>query len=207
MAESLTVLWSDPPWPASLRGYICTSKKMRNDQTLSRHGHISLNSINGTYADGCRSLKMSCHLCQLQSYHIRGQKGEEPNGLVLCDVMGLGEGETTGLTLHDTLAVIKGHAPERYKVRQGKPLDYVHRAWKLAGWHSVHPAHPTVQHTPCNIPVKDMFRNPIWNIKTEHSGTIGTQQNISKCVTHKNNKRRFWIACIKGYGKLGPDEK
>lgn len=31
--------------------------------------------------------------------------------------MGLGDGEMTGLTLHDTLSIIKGHVPEGHKVR------------------------------------------------------------------------------------------
>lgn len=55
-------------------------------------------------------------VCQLQSFNIRGQKREDPTGLVLCDVMGLGDGEMTGLTLHDILSVIKGHVPEGHKV-------------------------------------------------------------------------------------------
>nr|QHA24488.1 putative interferon-induced protein 44 [Oplegnathus fasciatus] len=52
---------------------------------------------------------------KLQSFSIRGQKGEDPTGLVLCDIMGLGDGEMTGLTLHDILSVIKGHVPEGHK--------------------------------------------------------------------------------------------
>lgn len=54
---------------------------------------------------------------QLQSFHICAQKGEDNTRLVLCDVMGLGDGEMTGLTLHDILSVIKGHVPEGHKVR------------------------------------------------------------------------------------------
>ncbi|KAM4628896.1 interferon-induced protein 44 isoform 2-T2 [Polymixia lowei] len=57
-----------------------------------------------------------------KSFPIRGQKGEEPSALVLCDVMGLGEGQTTGLTLHDTLAVVKGHAPEGHKFSPEQPV-------------------------------------------------------------------------------------
>lgn len=52
----------------------------------------------------------------MQSFNIRGQKGEDPTGLVLCDIMGLGDGEMTGPTLHDVLSVIKGHVPEGHKV-------------------------------------------------------------------------------------------
>ena len=37
----------------------------------------------------------------------------------MCDVMGLGEGEGTGISFCDILAVIKGHAPEGHKVRGG----------------------------------------------------------------------------------------
>ncbi len=57
-------------------------------------------------------------MCQLQSFVIHGQKGEGKNGLVLCDVMGLGDGEMTGLTLHDTLSIIKGHVPDGHKVHK-----------------------------------------------------------------------------------------
>jgi len=59
-------------------------------------------------------------LSQLQSFNIHGQKGEDPTGLVLCDIVGLGGGEMTGLTLHDILSVIKGHAPEGHKVSRIK---------------------------------------------------------------------------------------
>ncbi|XP_076582890.1 interferon-induced protein 44 isoform X2 [Chaetodon auriga] len=59
---------------------------------------------------------------KLQSFNIRGQKGEDPNGLVLCDIMALGDGEMTGLTLHDVLSVIKGHVPEGHKFSPDQPV-------------------------------------------------------------------------------------
>ncbi|XP_043087853.1 interferon-induced protein 44 [Puntigrus tetrazona] len=54
---------------------------------------------------------------KLRSYNIRGagETADEPTALVLCDVMGVGEGESTGLTLHDALSVVKGHAPEGHQ--------------------------------------------------------------------------------------------
>uniref|UniRef100_A0A8K9WNQ3 G domain-containing protein n=1 Tax=Oncorhynchus mykiss TaxID=8022 RepID=A0A8K9WNQ3_ONCMY len=58
----------------------------------------------------------------LQLFNIRGQSPEQPTALVLCDVMGLGDGETAGLTLHDTLAIIKGHAPEGHKFSPEQPV-------------------------------------------------------------------------------------
>ncbi|XP_070817524.1 interferon-induced protein 44 [Chaetodon trifascialis] len=60
---------------------------------------------------------------KLQSFNIRGQKGENPNGLVLCDIMALGDGEMTGLTLHDVLSVIKGHVPEGHKFSPDHPVS------------------------------------------------------------------------------------
>ncbi|KAL1023219.1 hypothetical protein UPYG_G00037890 [Umbra pygmaea] len=57
---------------------------------------------------------------KLQFFNINGQ--ETPTSLVLCDVMGLGDGDPTGLTLHDTLAIIKGHAPEGHKLSPEQPL-------------------------------------------------------------------------------------
>ncbi|XP_029286168.1 interferon-induced protein 44-like isoform X2 [Cottoperca gobio] len=59
---------------------------------------------------------------KLQSFNIHGEKGEDPTGLVLCDIMGLGDGEMTGLTLHDILSVIKGHVPEGHKFLPDQPV-------------------------------------------------------------------------------------
>ncbi|XP_014850896.1 PREDICTED: interferon-induced protein 44-like isoform X1 [Poecilia mexicana] len=59
---------------------------------------------------------------KLQSFNIRSQNGEDNTGLVLCDIMGLGDGETTGLTLHDILSVIKGHVPEGHKFSPDQPV-------------------------------------------------------------------------------------
>ncbi|XP_015235792.1 PREDICTED: interferon-induced protein 44-like isoform X1 [Cyprinodon variegatus] len=59
---------------------------------------------------------------KLQSFNIRAQKGEENTRLVLCDSMGLGDGEMTGMTLHDILSVIKGHVPEGHKFSPDQPV-------------------------------------------------------------------------------------
>ncbi|KAG7453628.1 hypothetical protein JOB18_033061 [Solea senegalensis] len=59
---------------------------------------------------------------KLQSFNIRGQKGEDVPRLVLCDIMGLSEQEMTGLTLHDILSVIKGHVPEGHKFSPDQPV-------------------------------------------------------------------------------------
>uniref|UniRef100_A0A3Q1AQ45 G domain-containing protein n=1 Tax=Amphiprion ocellaris TaxID=80972 RepID=A0A3Q1AQ45_AMPOC len=55
-------------------------------------------------------------------YNIHGQKGEDPTGVVLCDIMGLSNGEMTGLSLHDVLSVIKGHVPEGHKFSPSQPV-------------------------------------------------------------------------------------
>ncbi|XP_031159808.1 interferon-induced protein 44-like isoform X6 [Sander lucioperca] len=57
-----------------------------------------------------------------KSFHIHCQKGEDPTGLVLCDIVGLGGGEMTGLTLYDILSVIKGHVPEGHKFSPDQPV-------------------------------------------------------------------------------------
>ncbi|XP_064187424.1 interferon-induced protein 44-like isoform X4 [Anguilla rostrata] len=59
-----------------------------------------------------------------QSFPIRrrGESGDQPTALVLCDAMGLGTGDMTGLTLHDVLAVIKGHSPEGHKFSSDQAL-------------------------------------------------------------------------------------
>uniref|UniRef100_A0A4W5RGA2 TLDc domain-containing protein n=1 Tax=Hucho hucho TaxID=62062 RepID=A0A4W5RGA2_9TELE len=41
---------------------------------------------------------------------------KKPTALTLCDVLALGDGERTGLTLTDALTVIKGYAPEGHDV-------------------------------------------------------------------------------------------
>ncbi|KAM6921971.1 LOW QUALITY PROTEIN: interferon-induced protein 44 [Xenentodon cancila] len=59
---------------------------------------------------------------KLRSFNIHDERGEENSGLVLCDIVGLGDGEMTGLTLHDVLSVIKGHAPEGHKFSPEQPV-------------------------------------------------------------------------------------
>uniref|UniRef100_A0A3Q1GHN1 G domain-containing protein n=1 Tax=Acanthochromis polyacanthus TaxID=80966 RepID=A0A3Q1GHN1_9TELE len=59
---------------------------------------------------------------KLQPFNIHGQKGEDPTGVVLCDIMGLSDGEMTGLTLHDVLSVIKGHVSEGHKFSPSQPV-------------------------------------------------------------------------------------
>ncbi|KAM4575601.1 interferon-induced protein 44-like isoform 3-T3 [Fundulus diaphanus] len=58
----------------------------------------------------------------LQSFNIHALKGEDNTGLVLCDMMGFGDGEITGLTLHDILSVIKGQVPEGHKFSADQPV-------------------------------------------------------------------------------------
>ncbi|XP_037326220.2 interferon-induced protein 44 [Pungitius pungitius] len=69
---------------------------------------------------------------KLQSFNIHAEDGKAPTGLVLCDMVGLGGGDMTGLTLHDILSVIKGHVPEGHKFSPDQPvrsetLGYVKR--------------------------------------------------------------------------------
>lgn len=61
---------------------------------------------------------------KLRSFNITGsgEKADEATALVLCDVMGVGEGESTGLTLHDALSVIKGHTPEGHQFSPDQPV-------------------------------------------------------------------------------------
>uniref|UniRef100_A0A673VZC4 Interferon-induced protein 44-like n=1 Tax=Salmo trutta TaxID=8032 RepID=A0A673VZC4_SALTR len=57
---------------------------------------------------------------------------KKPTALTLCDVLALGDGETTGLTLTDALAVIKGYAPEGHDTPVYRPVpsinDQIHCA-------------------------------------------------------------------------------
>ncbi|XP_029004124.1 interferon-induced protein 44 isoform X2 [Betta splendens] len=58
-----------------------------------------------------------------KSFNIRAQKGKDPTGLVLCDTMGLGDGDMTGPTLHDILSVIKGHVADGHKFSPDQPVS------------------------------------------------------------------------------------
>ncbi|CAI5684984.1 interferon-induced protein 44 isoform X2 [Oreochromis niloticus] len=58
-----------------------------------------------------------------KSFNIRGKKGEDHTGLVLCDTMGMSEDGMTGLTLHDILSVVKGHVPEGHKFSPDQPVS------------------------------------------------------------------------------------
>ncbi|XP_053499786.1 interferon-induced protein 44-like [Ictalurus furcatus] len=59
---------------------------------------------------------------KLNIYNINGEKGGSPTVLSLCDVMGIGDDDSTGLSFSDTLAVIKGHVPKEYKFQPDVPV-------------------------------------------------------------------------------------
>ncbi|XP_028857353.1 interferon-induced protein 44 [Denticeps clupeoides] len=60
---------------------------------------------------------------KLQGFKIHASENQDQKtGLVLCDVMGLGDEETAGLTLYDILAVTKGHAPDRHMFSPDQPV-------------------------------------------------------------------------------------
>ncbi|XP_017333324.1 interferon-induced protein 44 [Ictalurus punctatus] len=60
---------------------------------------------------------------KLQSFPIR-RSGEnsDPTALVLCDIMGIGDGDSTGLSLYDALCVIKGHVIEGHQFSAEEPV-------------------------------------------------------------------------------------
>ncbi|MCJ8749951.1 hypothetical protein PDJAM_G00193450 [Pangasius djambal] len=59
---------------------------------------------------------------KLNIYDILGEKGGSPTVLSLCDVMALGDDDSTGLSFSDALAVIKGHVPRGYKFQPDVPV-------------------------------------------------------------------------------------
>ncbi|KAG7461091.1 hypothetical protein MATL_G00206340 [Megalops atlanticus] len=69
---------------------------------------------------------------KLKCYDIRVEKGGQPTAVTLCDVMGFGDSEGTGLTLHDTLAVIKGRVPEGHKFRSEAPVNLNTAGYRLS---------------------------------------------------------------------------
>ncbi|XP_066504224.1 interferon-induced protein 44 isoform X2 [Hoplias malabaricus] len=58
---------------------------------------------------------------KLQSFKISAGC-DSTTALVLCDLMGFGEGEASGLTLHDALSVIQGHVPEGHQFSPEQPV-------------------------------------------------------------------------------------
>ncbi|XP_036406207.1 interferon-induced protein 44-like [Megalops cyprinoides] len=84
--------------------------------------HVTQMPIIGCHPDGFTK--------KLRCYDIRAEKGGQPTALTLCDAMGFGDSEETGLTLHDTLAVIKGHVPEGHKFDREAPINH-----NTAGYH------------------------------------------------------------------------
>ncbi|XP_036406209.1 interferon-induced protein 44-like [Megalops cyprinoides] len=77
---------------------------------------VSLLPIIGSVSEGFTK-KLKC-------YDIRAEKGGQPTALTLCDAMGFGDSEGTGMTLHDTLAVIKGHVPEGHKFQSEASINF-----------------------------------------------------------------------------------
>ncbi|KAG2461873.1 IF44L protein, partial [Polypterus senegalus] len=72
------------------------------------HGRVSIQAMVGTAA---RSFTT-----KFRSYTIKAARGGEATPLVLCDMMGLGENDLSGVKVKDVLQVIKGHVPEGYKL-------------------------------------------------------------------------------------------
>uniref|UniRef100_A0A3B3RNW7 TLDc domain-containing protein n=1 Tax=Paramormyrops kingsleyae TaxID=1676925 RepID=A0A3B3RNW7_9TELE len=95
-----------------------------------REFHVNLCS---TYDFNWPEWDWEKQLCEeVELHRVQGRspanlkKGGQPIALTLCDVRDMGDSEETGLSLHDALAVINGHAPEGYKVCQpfcGMPIN------------------------------------------------------------------------------------
>ncbi|XP_063351719.1 interferon-induced protein 44-like isoform X2 [Pelmatolapia mariae] len=79
------------------------------------NGRVTNRAMVGSFSSGFTK--------KLQSFNIRGKKGEGHTGLVLCDTMGMSEDGMTGLTLHDILSVVKGHVPEGHKFSPDQPVS------------------------------------------------------------------------------------
>uniref|UniRef100_A0A8C4SY78 Interferon-induced protein 44-like n=1 Tax=Erpetoichthys calabaricus TaxID=27687 RepID=A0A8C4SY78_ERPCA len=79
------------------------------------HGRVSIQAMVGTAA---RSFTT-----KFRSYTIKATRGGEATPLVLCDMMGLGETDLSGVKMKDVLQVIKGHVPEGYKFNPSDPIS------------------------------------------------------------------------------------
>ncbi|KAB5517140.1 hypothetical protein PHYPO_G00185980 [Pangasianodon hypophthalmus] len=56
---------------------------------------------------------------KMTTYDIRVNQRGPQSVLSFCDVMAIGDDDSTGLSFSDALAVIKGHVPEGYKFQRG----------------------------------------------------------------------------------------
>ncbi|KAM9495812.1 interferon-induced protein 44-like [Clarias gariepinus] len=60
---------------------------------------------------------------KMTTYDIRVNQRGSQSALSLCDVMALGNDDSTGLSYNDALAVIKGHVPEGYEFQKGGTIS------------------------------------------------------------------------------------
>lgn len=112
---------------------------------------------------------------KLQSFNIRCQNGELTR-LVLTDIMGLGDGEMTGLTFHDILSVIKGHVPEGHKFTPDQPVrsetvGYVKRPNLNDKIHCV-----VFVVDASKIPTYHKHLSTMFHLLREHIGDMGVHQ-------------------------------
>ncbi|XP_061096224.1 interferon-induced protein 44-like isoform X2 [Conger conger] len=88
-------------------------------------GRVTNRAMVGTSSTSfTQKVEQQSNAGHLRSYTIRrrGESGDQPVALTLCDTMGLGTADMTGPSLHDVLSVIKGHAPEGHKFSPDQPL-------------------------------------------------------------------------------------
>uniref|UniRef100_A0A3B3RPK5 TLDc domain-containing protein n=1 Tax=Paramormyrops kingsleyae TaxID=1676925 RepID=A0A3B3RPK5_9TELE len=83
-----------------------------------REFHVNLCS---TYDFNWPEWDWEKQLCEEVELHR--VQGRSPANLSLCTPLDMGDSEETGLSLHDALAVINGHAPEGYKFQSGMPIN------------------------------------------------------------------------------------
>ncbi|KAG2461594.1 IF44L protein, partial [Polypterus senegalus] len=79
-------------------------------------GAVTCQTIGGTE-------KAQSFTTKFRSYNIKAVRGGKATSLVLCDMMGMGDAEVSGVNVKDVLEVIKGHVPERYKFNPSEAIS------------------------------------------------------------------------------------
>ncbi|KAF7202584.1 interferon-induced protein 44-like [Nothobranchius furzeri] len=78
-------------------------------------GHVTNQAISG-----CASTSLTT---QFRTYTLKAGREGKPLPIILCDTMGLEEGNGAGLNVDDISSILKGHMPDRHQFNSAAPLD------------------------------------------------------------------------------------
>uniref|UniRef100_A0A8C9T0I0 TLDc domain-containing protein n=1 Tax=Scleropages formosus TaxID=113540 RepID=A0A8C9T0I0_SCLFO len=121
VGDALLQPWRDIPWTEreDLRETLVSYKPSNEELTQARVLLLGpMGAGKSSFINSIRSV-LYRHVVNL------ARKGGPVTALTLCDTMALGNSEWNGLTVHDALAVIKGHASDGHKVCYGSFFSFL----------------------------------------------------------------------------------